>query len=254
MPHIFRTDQRCRAVTRTGLGVPRPVGTQTRVHCCCVSMAHARGLPYSPCGSAMAPSPSSIRVLHLLARQADFQTTRSLDALANSTSAGVEAQVAQVGRGGRWRNWPTAYFPLRSLARRLDIIQCWDESALSLAAAAATKARILYSPQATPTRAGIDWVRAATRHLRIDGRLPFGARSSGVRRAWRSGRAVPPDPPWRRLFPHPPAKRRESRGDGHRRDRFRRARRRRVDRVGRPFHGGVGGVHPACARHPAAGC
>lgn len=104
----------------------------------------------------------TLRVLHLLGRVADFQTQRALDALSRQTTE-VEVHQARIGPGGRWLNRFTAFAGLRRELADLDVVQCWDEPALSVAALAGAR-RIIYSPQFMPRTAGIRWLRAVMGH------------------------------------------------------------------------------------------
>lgn len=111
----------------------------------------------------------SIRVLHLLGRSPDHQTACAVEALSRAdalsrpggeaSSRPIEVDRADVGPRGRWRHRPAAVLGLRRLVCDLDLVHCWDVSALAVAAFAGAK-RIVYSPQAVPDAAGVRWLRA----------------------------------------------------------------------------------------------
>jgi glycosyltransferase involved in cell wall biosynthesis len=107
-----------------------------------------------------------IRVLHLLGRPPDYQTARAVEPLSRADAlargpelSGVVVDRADVGPGGRWRDRPAAVLGLRRLVRDLDLVHCWDERALTVAAFAGAR-RVVYSPQAVPDAAGVRWLRA----------------------------------------------------------------------------------------------
>jgi glycosyltransferase involved in cell wall biosynthesis len=99
----------------------------------------------------------TLRALHLMGRAPDFQTQRAVEAL--TRNAVPHVPKALIGPGGRWLNRFTAFLGLRREIEALDVIHCWDEQALTLAAIVGVK-RIIYSPQSMPRKAGIRWLRA----------------------------------------------------------------------------------------------
>src|SRR4051812_8160502 len=93
------------------------------------------------------------RVLHLLPERTDFQTSRSVAALAESTSVMSATQVvSQLPRAvGRLR---------RGFASRPDVMHAWGVRALA-AAVLGGRAPVVFSPVSFPTPRLIGWLRAA---------------------------------------------------------------------------------------------
>ncbi|QOV89282.1 glycosyltransferase [Humisphaera borealis] len=107
-----------------------------------------------------------IRVLHLVGRPPDVQTERAIEALSGGGSVGTAASVARIGPGGTWLHLPAAVWGLRRLAQQADLVQCWDDLALT-AAVAGGAAKIVFSPQSSPTPRSARWLRAAMSYREI---------------------------------------------------------------------------------------
>jgi glycosyltransferase involved in cell wall biosynthesis len=140
-----------------------------------------------------------IRVLHLLGRPPDYQTARAVEPLSRgealsggatlsaASARGAVVDRVDIGPRGRWRNLPVAVLGLRRLAGDLDLVHCWDEQALVVAAFAGAR-RVVYSPQAVPDSAGVRWLRAVMGYRDVQVVCP----STAVRRHL-VGRGVPLD-------------------------------------------------------------
>jgi glycosyltransferase involved in cell wall biosynthesis len=100
------------------------------------------------------------RVLQLLDIDAGFQAQRGVLYLSRDTGAGFTSQVRTIGRGGDFRSGPVAFAELRRTAGEFDICHAWGMRALTAAALAGGKARIVYSPTAFPTPHTLRWLRA----------------------------------------------------------------------------------------------
>jgi glycosyltransferase involved in cell wall biosynthesis len=107
----------------------------------------------------MTPSADPNAVLHLLARPADYQTSRVLESLCRPGATPRVMQREEIGPSGRWRNALHAVLGLRRRVGEFGLVQCWDDRALLLAAAAGAK-RLIYSPQQHPSPRAIRWLQA----------------------------------------------------------------------------------------------
>ena len=72
-----------------------------------------------------------IRILHLLPHDADFETSRSSESLERSAGEGFTITRKKIGRGGTWRDVPTAAAMLR---QRILLVPNTDFSRAVLAA------------------------------------------------------------------------------------------------------------------------
>jgi glycosyltransferase involved in cell wall biosynthesis len=101
-----------------------------------------------------------IRVLHLLGRDADFQSRRGSAALARGAGAEFSVRTRTLGPGGDDRTPLSAFMSLRRGAvGEFDLVHTWDAASLT-AAALAGRARIVHTPSRFPTRRSIGWLRA----------------------------------------------------------------------------------------------
>ncbi|HWE96798.1 MAG TPA: glycosyltransferase [Tepidisphaeraceae bacterium] len=101
-----------------------------------------------------------IRVLHLLGREAEFQTARGSAALARGVGDGFSFHSHTLGAGGDDRNPLSAFITLRRGAdEKFDLVHAWDAASLA-ASALAGVAPIVYTPCRFPTRRSVGWLRA----------------------------------------------------------------------------------------------
>lgn len=108
-----------------------------------------------------------IRVLHLLERDADFETQRGADGLARALGEGFSVTTRSIGYGGDWRDVPTAAAMLRRSQPPFDVVHAWGARALTVAAFG-SGARIVFSP-APETRAKVvRWLRAVMSHRDVN--------------------------------------------------------------------------------------
>ncbi|MDB5354908.1 MAG: glycosyltransferase [Phycisphaerales bacterium] len=101
-----------------------------------------------------------IRVLHLLGRDADFQSRRGSAALARGAGEEFSVRTHTIGPGDDDRTPLSAFMSLRrGAAGEADLVHVWDAASLT-AAALAGRARIVYTPCRFPTSRSIGWLRA----------------------------------------------------------------------------------------------
>jgi glycosyltransferase involved in cell wall biosynthesis len=107
------------------------------------------------------------RILHLLNHDADFETDRSSRALADGVGPDFSITRHTLGRGGAYRNTPTAAAELRSLHDEFDVIHAFGPSALT-AAAFGTSRPILFVPEAVTGPRTVRWLRAIRTYRRVE--------------------------------------------------------------------------------------
>jgi glycosyltransferase involved in cell wall biosynthesis len=100
-----------------------------------------------------------IRLLHVLAADADFQTSRAVEHLTEILGTDFTVHSRTLGPGGDWRNVPAAILNLRGHARDHDVIHAWGFAALSALAFAPTR-HVVFTPTRFPTRRQMRWLRA----------------------------------------------------------------------------------------------
>jgi glycosyltransferase involved in cell wall biosynthesis len=98
-----------------------------------------------------------IRVLHLLDPCPDFQTRRTHDSLRHEIGADFRIDTRTLGRGGDYRNLPTAIARLRR--EPVDLIHAWGMTALAAAVMAGCP-RVLFNPDRFAGPRTLRWVRA----------------------------------------------------------------------------------------------
>jgi len=111
-----------------------------------------------------------VRILHLLDRHADFETTRSSESLARSAGEGFEITRRTIGFGGDYRDVATAAAMLRRSAPpdpSFDLIHAWGGAALAVAALGA-KGPIVFSPSPETRGRTIRWLRAVMPYRRVE--------------------------------------------------------------------------------------
>ncbi|HEY7117652.1 MAG TPA: glycosyltransferase [Tepidisphaeraceae bacterium] len=100
------------------------------------------------------------RVLQVYGRCADFQTLRAIEQLSSGLGASFDVYTRTIGRGGDFRNVPSAALGLRDDLRQFDLVHAWGIGALSAAAFASSSGRIVFTPTPFPSRRQIGWIRA----------------------------------------------------------------------------------------------
>ncbi|MDB5329171.1 MAG: glycosyltransferase [Phycisphaerales bacterium] len=101
-----------------------------------------------------------IRVLHLLGREADFQSARGPAALVRGAGVDFSLHSRTLGAGGDDGTPLSAFLTLRrGTAGKFDLVHAWDAPSLA-AAALAGVAPIVYTPCRFPTRRSVGWLRA----------------------------------------------------------------------------------------------
>src|SRR4051812_1483237 len=108
-----------------------------------------------------------VRILHLLDRDADFETTRSSDSLARATGEGFDITRRTIGLGGDYRDVATAAAMLRRHDFSFDLIHPWGGAALAVAALGA-KTPIVFSPSPETRGRTIRWLRAVMPYRRVE--------------------------------------------------------------------------------------
>src|SRR4051812_25400241 len=108
-----------------------------------------------------------IRILHILARDADFETRRGFESLDRSLGEGFACDIREMGRGGRWRDVVHASLSLRRHTPDVDIIHAWGGAAFA-AGTLGTSLPIVFSPSSDSGRRTLRWLRAAGEHRRIE--------------------------------------------------------------------------------------
>ena len=111
----------------------------------------------------MVTSRRVVRILHLLDRDADFETQRASDGLARSPGEGFELQRRTIGRGGDFRDVANAAARLRRGENGVDLIHAFGGRALAVAALGA-RGPIVFSPAAETKTRTIHWLRAVMEH------------------------------------------------------------------------------------------
>jgi glycosyltransferase involved in cell wall biosynthesis len=101
-----------------------------------------------------------VRVLHLIAEEADFQTRRSIDALVRDAGPEFQITVRTVGRGAAARGAAGAVTGLRrEPAAPHALVHAWGIRALTIAALGG-RGPILFSPTRFLGRRSVGWLRA----------------------------------------------------------------------------------------------
>ena len=106
-----------------------------------------------------------VRVLQLLAQDADFQSERSAEGLTRGLGSDFSVEVRRLGRGA-YRNRASGVLALRREAG-FDVVHAWGPVALTTAAMAQRRP-IVYSPPPETRRRDVGWARAVLSHRRAE--------------------------------------------------------------------------------------
>lgn len=107
------------------------------------------------------------RALHLIDREADFETARSGLAMARSSDEGFDLTVRTIGRGGDYRDVANGAAKLRREAGAFDLIHAWGGRALGIAALG-SKLPVIFSPSPETHPKTVDWLRAVMNYRRVE--------------------------------------------------------------------------------------
>jgi glycosyltransferase involved in cell wall biosynthesis len=99
------------------------------------------------------------RVLQVYGRPADFQTIRSVEAVARGLGDCLCVRTLTVGPAGDFANVPSAAIGLRREVADTDVVHAWGFGPLSSVAFAPFR-RIVFTPTTFPTRRQVGWLRA----------------------------------------------------------------------------------------------
>src|SRR5205823_3066414 len=107
-----------------------------------------------------------IRVLHLVASEADFQTERGAMQLAMGLGKDFHTELSTIGAGGDWSNVVTAARQLRKLGG-FDVIHAWGARSLT-AAAMAGRGPLVHSPSPDLQKRGAKWLSAIMQYRDVE--------------------------------------------------------------------------------------
>jgi glycosyltransferase involved in cell wall biosynthesis len=115
----------------------------------------------------------SLRILHILDSDLDFQSRRIAEDLMRVVGAEVEIEQRIIGRGGNDRGITSAFFRLRG-RRDFDLVHTFGRRSL-LAAGLSTGMPIIHSPPAESSDADFRWLQAIReyRSIRVVGSTDF---------------------------------------------------------------------------------
>lgn len=108
-----------------------------------------------------------IRVLQLLSRGSDFQTTRSIAQLLAKAGSEFHFTRVEIGQSSDVFGVAAAAIRLRRQSSHFDLIHAWGGAALAAAAATAVNVPIIFSPGPTITPRAIRWLRALLDHRKL---------------------------------------------------------------------------------------
>jgi glycosyltransferase involved in cell wall biosynthesis len=110
-----------------------------------------------------------IRILHLLAHDAEFEAERGAESVGRAVGEGFQVTHRTIGHGGDWRDPATAAATLRRAREQFDVVHAWGGRALTVAAlGGAAKSAIVFSPASETRPRTIQWLRAVMSYRRVE--------------------------------------------------------------------------------------